>query len=182
MALDLTIAGLPVQRWVATRREAEALAREIAADCPPADQRNVGDVWATLGLVLVLWHAGNHQPLSPTALEALRRVLSPALASPAVKARLGLPTDASGKELPQYLLAAQLDGEADAAGGAALHRDVLSEELHVSPRTIDGWRKRAIYVARRKFVRATSRKGRPVPKGLEAQQRWVRERSMALTT
>jgi hypothetical protein len=176
MALDPTIAGLPVERWVSTRRQAEALAQEIVADCPSPNQRKVGDVWATLAMVLLLWHAAHRLPLSDKTVEALRQVLAPALDSPPVKARLGLPRGASGKELPQFLLAAQLDGEADAAGGAALHRDVLSEELQVSPRTIDAWRKLAQYISRRKFVSSGSHVRRPVPKGMEAQQRWVRWR------
>ncbi len=177
MAPNLTLAGLPVQHWLSTQRGADALALEVIEGVRGAKERVPGDVWATLALLVVHWHAAHHRPLSPQAVEALQAVLAPALDSPEVKARLGLPTGASAHEMEQLLLAAQLDGEAMAAGGAKLHREALGPSLLVSGRTIDAWRKLPEYEARLKYVAGTAGPVVPaVPRGIEPQRQWIRDR------
>jgi hypothetical protein len=174
---NLTLAGFPVQRWITTQREAEAVAAEVIEGAQGVNERKPGDVWAVLALLLVHWHAAHHRALSPKAVEALGAALAPALESPEVKTRLGLPMSVKAREMDQLMLAAQLDGEADAAGGAKLHREALAAALLVVGRTIDAWRKQPDYIERREFVRGTVGKVEPaVPRGIDPQKVWIRER------
>jgi hypothetical protein len=179
-------AGLPddVDFWLTQDGEVERLAREAIRACTASGdrrRRSPGDQWATIVFMLVAWHNKRKEQAPPVVLDALAHVLglvSPdtgaSTASTTVKGRIGLPTKVEMWKLESYLLASRLDGEADASGGPKLNREVLGEELGVGARTLDGWRKQPEYKRRRAFVRALGSQV-PVPRGGEAQRRWIQE-------
>lgn len=186
--------GLPgeVDLYLVRAGAVERLCEEIIAACQAKageDRRRWGasSEHMTLAYTLVAWHTKRKLPLPACVLETLAYVMGQvnlvtqeSLAAADVRARIGLPTEQAGN-LPDYLLAAQLDGAADAAGGAKLHRDALGHALRLSGKTIDAWRRQAPYISRRKFVAALKHQvaAGPVPRqrDLDDQTAWIRKAS-----